>query len=641
MQMKTSKTALIVMVLLVAAVLIAYGSVTDLGFTSFDDDKYVTNNPHVLQGLSVKTAQWAFTHAYAANWHPLTWMSHMLDVRLFGLNPVGHHMVSLLFHILNVVLLFLVLNRMTKSVWRSAFVAMLFGVHPIHVESVAWIAERKDVLSTFFWMLTMLAYVYYVERRNAFRYLAVLVLFALGLMAKPMLVSLPLILLLLDYWPLQRQSAEVGWGRLVAEKAPLFVLAAASCVITIIVQRAGGAVLALEKIPVGIRIANAFVSVVKYIGKMLWPTQLSAYYPHPMDSLPLWIVAGAIVLCVVATIMAIIVRKRAPFVTVGWTWYLITLVPVIGIVQVGEQAMADRYSYVPLIGLFLLIAWGVPEFLSRREQPATRQSRRQEDKKAHSQTEPRSEFGLATVAMVVVLAMMLMTFRQVGCWKDDFALFSHALDVAPDNYFAHDHVGATLFEKGEYSRALKHATRAVEIKPDSPSAQSNLGGMLVKLGKPQDALAHLQSAVKLSPGFAEAQYNLGNVLLMLGRIAEAEVHIKNALRIDSTMAQALCCYGFILYRKGNVDEAIEHLREAVRLNPDYWASHYYLGTIFLQLGKTDEAIAALLELLRINPNDLEGHRNLSLAYEKKGDLTKAQQEAEVYRIIANRQGATE
>ena len=356
--MSKKKQLIAIYLFLTAASLLAYWQVIQCDFINFDDPAYVTENIHIRHGITMAAIRWAFTTGYAANWHPLTWMSHMLDVQLFGLNPRWHHLTNLLFHIGNTLLLFFVFHRMTKAPWQSAFVAALFALHPFHVESVAWVAERKDVLSAFFWMLTMAAYIYYVERPSLLRYSAVLVFFIFGLMAKPMLVTLPFVLLLLDYWPLRRlQGAGSGQGipqsfafrPLLLEKLPLFALAALSCIVTYIVHREGGAVRSFEAFSPGVRIANAVVCYVIYAGKAIWPNDLAVFYPHP-GAWPLWQVMGAVLLFGVITLTVIRTAKRFPYLTFGWLWFAVTLVPVIGIVQVGRQAMADRYTYIPLIG---------------------------------------------------------------------------------------------------------------------------------------------------------------------------------------------------------------------------------------------------------------------------------------------------
>ena len=363
-----SHAVLLIVILLVAITLAVYLPILRHDFTNFDDDSYITENRHIQSGITKDSIIWAFTSSYASNWHPLTWISHMLDYRLFGPKPMGHHAVNLLFHTLNTLLLLFILKRMTKSVWKSAFVAALFAIHPLHVESVAWAAERKDVLSTFFWMLTMWAYVVYAERPRLKWYFVAVLFFGLGLMSKPTLVTLPFVLLLLDYWPLGRfagdQKKGPGW-RLILEKMPLFAMSAASSVITYYAQQSSKAVISIDRLPLTIRAANALVAYVTYIGKMFWPRNLAIFYPHPGNTIPEWQVVGAFVLLACVTILALGLGRRYPYLPVGWLWYLGTLGPMIGLVQVGEQAVADRYTYLSYIGLFIMLAWGIPDLLRR------------------------------------------------------------------------------------------------------------------------------------------------------------------------------------------------------------------------------------------------------------------------------------
>lgn len=439
---------------LAALTFAAYFSVLSNGFVSYDDGKYVTENPHLRAGLSTDTVVWAFTTFRASNWHPLTWLSHAFDVQLYGMNPLGHHLTSLLLHIANVVLLYWLLFRMTTSPWKSAFVAALFAVHPLHVESVAWVAERKDVLSTFFWMLTMLAYVRYAESPSAGCYLPVIILFAIGLLAKPMLVTLPLVLLLLDYWPLRRGPI---LGRL-TEKIPLLVLAAGSCVVTFVAQRSGGSVADLGRFTLAERIGNALVSYVTYIGKAFWPSKLACFYPHPGSGLPAWQPILAAVGLIGFTGIVIKLSVRRPYLLTGWLWYLVALVPVIGFVQVGFQAMADRYTYIPLIGIFVMIAWGIPESMgaceyegvsARKRPPARSRPLR------HSQTRTptHSHTLLAATAALVLAVLAWRTSVEVRYWHDEVTLFERALAVTHGNYVAHNNLGRALADQRQIGRA--------------------------------------------------------------------------------------------------------------------------------------------------------------------------------------------
>ena len=428
---------------LIAVNVFVYATVWHHDFVAWDDPDYITKNPNVSHGLTWRAAWWALTTGYAANWHPLTWLSHMLDVQLYGLHAGPHLITNLALHIGSAILLFGLLHQMTGALGRSAFVATLFSVHPLHVESVAWASERKDVLSTLFWMLTLWAYVGYTRQPGLRRYVVVVVLFGLGLMAKPMLVTLPFVLLLLDYWPLNRVSLGAGqnWWRLVREKLPLLLLAAASSIVTYLVQREGGAVRGLEALPLNLRLTNAAVSYVGYIAKMLWPVRLAAFYPF-VRSMPVWWAPGSILILAVVSLAVVKGARRYPYAGVGWLWYVGTLVPVIGLVQVGGQSMADRYTYVPYIGLFVILAWGLPDLLS-----GWRYRR----------------IALPVAAAFAVAACMLVARSQVQSWSNSIALWSHAIEVTNDNYRAHSNLANFLSDRGEVAVAIGHYNEALRI----------------------------------------------------------------------------------------------------------------------------------------------------------------------------------
>jgi hypothetical protein len=445
---------------LTLSTLAVYWQVQGHAFVTYDDYQYVVENPHVRHGLTLRGIAWAFTTGYASNWHPLTWLSHMLDCTLYGLNPMGHHVNSLLLHLANTLLLFWVLRRMTTALWRSAFVAALFALHPLHVESVAWVAERKDLLSTLFWMMTMGAYALYVERPGLGRYLFTLLLFALGLMAKPMLVTLPFVLLLLDYWPLGRRHHPPL--RLIREKLPFFALTAISSMITFSVQKSWGAV--IFTLPLKDRIANALVSYVTYIAKTIWPANLACFYPHPLDTLPLWQVGGSLLLLVSISVFVIRARQRCPYLPVGWFWYLGTLVPVIGLVQVGAQAMADRYTYVPLIGLFLITAWTAAEVGSKG-----------------------SALRMSLWVGMLIPFLAVGSWLQAQSWQTSVTLFEHTLTVTRNNLIAHNNLGNN---------------------PNHATSHNNLGSVFMQQGRLQEAIAHLSKAVQIDPEMQEARYNL-------------------------------------------------------------------------------------------------------------------------------------
>jgi protein O-mannosyl-transferase len=557
-----SKRFLLACLILIAAIAAVYAPVRHFGFLSWDDPDYVTGNSHVAQGLTWSGAWWAFTSTTAANWHPLTWLSHMLDVQLFGMDAGAHHVTNLLIHTLNTLLLFGLLCMTTGAFGRSLFVAALFALHPLHVESVAWIAERKDVLSTLFWLLTVWSYVAYVRRPRPGRRLVVLLSFALGLMAKPMLVTLPFTLLLMDFWPLRRmepagadhagQAAPARpWHdavRLVREKLPLFALAAIASAVTFLAHRQGGAVAALEGAPLGLRVTNAAASYLAYIGKALWPSGLAAFYPLGASTAALQASLGAALLIVV-TILTVRAGRNRGYLPVGWLWYVGTLVPVIGLVQVGGQSMADRYTYVPLIGLFLIAAWGAPELASRLRY---------------------GKLALPVAASCAILACGVLARAQVRYWSDDLSLWRHALNVTQDNYMAHTHLGLALANQGRDGEAMPHFVEAVRLRPDFALAQNDLGVALMARGDLDEAARHLSAALRKEPGNATIHTNLGLTLMGLGEPGEAARSFAAALELQPDRADAHANLGDALARiPGRLPDAVAQYREALRLQPGF------------------------------------------------------------------------
>lgn len=560
---------LLIFVFLTVITLAAFSQVLKHEFVNYDDQTYVVDNPHVREGLTAEGFIWAFTSVRASNWHPITWLSHMLDCSLYGLKPLGHHLTNVLLHLANSLLLYLLLRRMTGTIWQSVFVAALFAIHPMHVESVAWVAERKDVLSTLFWILTTWAYVLYVEGPGFKRYLLMLLAFALGLMAKPMLVTLPFVLLLLDYWPLGRfdVDSDIAKGKaqnqasislkerrslhfhLAWEKIPLFALATVSSVVTFFVQQSTGAVETLDVIPIKFRLANALVSYVSYIYKMLWPQRLAVFYPHPGSSVKMWLIAGAAFVLVCVSIIVIWEMRRRPYLAVGWLWYLGTLVPVIGIVQVGQQAMADRYSYIPLIGLFIVIAWGVPELF------------------------PRSWHYrgpiLVVSATVIIGVLTSITWIQVKHWRNSVSLFQHALAVTDNNYLAHYNLGMALVTKGEVQKSIEHFSRTLEINPNHWRARLNLGNAYMHQRKLEKAIFHFSELLQKRPYSAEVHHNLGLALLLKGEDRAAAEHFSLVVRLNPDSAPAYNYLGLALARQGKLNEALDNLSAALRLRPDY------------------------------------------------------------------------
>ncbi|MHC4703520.1 MAG: tetratricopeptide repeat protein [Planctomycetota bacterium] len=499
-----------VYVALALSTLAVYWQVHDYGFVNFDDPDYVRKNPKVQSGITLDGIKWAFTTGHAANWHPLTWLSHMLDCQLFGASPGWHHLTNLLLHIANTLLLFAVLKRMTGTLWRSAFVAALFALHPCHVESVAWISERKDVLSTLFWMLTMAAYVRYVNRPRVSSYLLVLLTFALGLMAKPMLVTLPFVLLLLDYWPLGRfqdrppvEHAPQPGARmlghllpkrtfylLLLEKIPFLVVTAASSVITFIVQRQIGAVATARQFPLISRIANTFASYLMYIRKMFWPSPLAMFYPYPPKADLMLQAAVAIPVLVSISLVVLYLMRSRKYLLTGWLWYLGTLVPVIGLLQVGDQAYADRYTYIPFIGLFIIIAWAVPDVLAKWRFRKT---------------------AFAVAAAVILLALSVATYFQQSCWRDTITLCEHAIKVTRDNYKAHFSMMAVLLDQGKVKETIAHGREAVRIRPNYEKALGGLAAALAQQGKTEEAVMYYTKALLLKPNLVFCVNNLAMI----------------------------------------------------------------------------------------------------------------------------------
>ena len=576
-----------------AITLLAFAAVRDFGFVDYDDLDYVAANPHVMPGLTWAGVRWALTSGYFANWHPVTWISHMLDVQLFGMNAGAHHSVNLLLHVANTLLLFGVLRRMTGAVGRSAFVAALFAVHPMHVESVAWVAERKDVLSTFFWLLTMWAYYFYTRAPQPRRYALVIVCFALGLMSKPMLVTLPFVLLLLDLWPLRRPLAR----SLVLEKLPLVALSIASSAVTVLVQRQGGAVVRLDLIPLSTRVANALVAYARYIEKMLWPMDLAAMYPIPRTLPDPGLLAAAVAILLGITIVAIKLVHQRPYLLVGWLWFLGTLVPVIGIVQVGVQSMADRYSYVPLVGLFIMVAWGVPDNIA---------------------SWPRARMASQIAAAVLVGACTMVTMHQVRYWSSSRALWQHAVDATRDNYFAQASLGYVLWKEGHADEAIPRFQESLRIRPDFAEAHNNLGVALAGRGELRDAMLEFSEAVRINPEFKAARDNLAATNAKLTTLDTGLTHYVDAVRAKPNDLAARNELGAALAAQGRIDDAIEQFRAAINIDPNQPDVHFNLGAMLEQKGRTSEAIEQFRIALRLNPGHVPARDALDRITSRRG-----------------------
>ncbi|MGO9021952.1 MAG: tetratricopeptide repeat protein [Syntrophobacteraceae bacterium] len=756
------KQILAIYLFLTLITLIAFWQVSHCDFISYDDPKYVTENIHIRQGITIQAIRWAFTTVYASNWHPLTWMSHMLDVQLFGLNPHGHHLINLLFHISNSLLLFFVFHRITKAPWKSAFVAALFALHPLHVESVAWVAERKDVLAAFFWMLTMAAYIHYVERRtedkrqrtddgrqrtedgrrrtedgrrrtedgekwtgifhspsSVLRYLAVLTFYALGLMAKPMLVTLPFVLLLLDYWPLQRfeqktsaegirtevskqgagsgeqgarsetqnpkleqkpRSAnkrksgkrstdqgivsssvlrpaasqkigrELGTHKIVPrleastsgqnvkpgpersegpafyarsersprtrnavrvpssvvrpllwEKLPLFALAALSCIVTFIAQQKGGAVKSIQIFTPGVRIANALVSYILYIRKMIWPADLAFFYPHPR-SLPLWQVLGAALLLIAVTSIVIRKAKRYPFLPVGWLWFTGTLVPVIGVVQVGGQAMADRYTYIPLIGLFSMAAWGIPALFENWRY--------------------RKE-ALFTMWVLALPCLFVVTWAQLGYWRNSIALCDHTLKVTDHNDTVHTCRGTTYAKLGNYRQAIEDYDKAIQINPAYALAYLNRGVAYGHIDNQRQAISDFDRAIEINPVDADEYFSRGIAYVKLGNQGQAVLDFDRAIQINPEYALAYINRGIAYVKLGNYRQAIGDYDKALVINPENALAYLNRGVAYNQIDNQEQAISDFDKAIEINPGYADAYNYRGMAYGKLGNHQNA------------------
>jgi Flp pilus assembly protein TadD len=571
--------------ILIAAIVFIYAPVWSYSLIDFDDPGYVGENANVLGGLNASSVSWAFKAMAQANWHPLTWLSHMLDVQLFGMNYGMHHGTSVLLHIGATLLLYWTFWRMSGNAAASALVAALFAVHPQRVESVAWIAERKDTLSAFLWMATLAAYAAYARRPGAPRYVLVVVLFALGLMAKPMLVTLPFVLLLIDFWPLRRQESVT---RLIGEKAPLFALSVAASVVTYIAQRSGGATEALP-VTLGERVANALASYGRYVGKTLWPSHLSLFYPFNAAP-PAWmVIAGATLL---AAGMAIAWRERQtrPYIAVGWLWFAGTLVPAIGLVQVGLQSIADRYTYIPSIGLFLIAAWALVDVSARW---------------------PGVSQVIPVASAVIVLGLAASARAQVGYWKSPITVWSHALEVTSDNFLAHTNLAKALDDQGRHDEAAAHFAEALRINPKVPQTLNGVGVVAQRRGDNAEAIARFKEALEIRPNYAEARYNLGRTYLAIGKLEEAAQEIQLALQFKPDYPDAHNNLGAILARQGRTDEAFKQYAMALATNPKHGESHSNLGILLVQSGRVDEGLGHLNEAIRLSPGEPRAHNNLA------------------------------
>ena len=607
--------SLAVCVFLGLCVWAVFGQTLHHDFVNYDDDEYVYENPAITHGLSLHGVEWAFTHPHQKNWHPVTTLSHMLDCELYGLKPGGHHLTSVLLHAATGMLLFGVLWQMTGALWRSALVAAVFAIHPLRVESVAWVAERKDVLSGLFFMLTLWAYARYAQRRAAVSgeqqsllrspaYWLSLFFCTLGLMSKPMLVTVPFVLLLLDFWPLNRISdvrlLASGSRRLLWEKIPFLVLSAGSCVATMLAQQ--GAIQSVQSIGLVARFTNAVMAYAVYLWQMVCPVDLAVFYLHPGNTVPVWPVIVSVVVLVLISVAVLGWGKERRYGLVGWMWYLVMLVPVIGLVQVGNQAHADRYTYLPQIGLYILIVWGLADVC---------------DKWRYG----RPVLGVTALGMLA--GLLALARGQAAYWKNSLTLWPHTLASTSGNYIADFNLGAALSQQGKVEEAIGYFQQGLEFKPDDAKAHYNLANALMSQGKLEAAIGHWKMALQLKPDYAEANDNLGLALQNKGKLDEAIARYRHGLQSKPEDAVAHNNLGSALQSQGKLKEAIEHYRQALQLDPDYAEAHVNLGLALQTQGNLDEAVGHWQRALQLNPKDAKAHNYLGLAFSQQGKLELA------------------
>ncbi len=601
-QMDTSKISLICIVL-AAATLAAYEGVRSNDFVNFDDDKYITLNEHAQKGLNSESLKWAFTTCYQGNWHPLTWVSHLIDISVFGIKPAGHHLVSVSFHIANVILLFLILKKMTGAIWPSAFVAVVFGLHPLGVESVAWAAERKNVLSSFFAFLTIWAYLWYSQKPRWQRYIMVVILFMAGLLTKSMLVTLPFVLILLDYWPIGRFNSKFSILNSIYEKLPLFAMSAVFCVVTYSAQASAGAATDMVALPIGLRLSNAIVSFVGYIGKVFYPTSLAVLYPLDTNGYPLWETWGCLLLLLLVTTVVILERNRRRFLLTGWLWYLGTLVPVIGLVQVGVQAMADRYMYLPGIGIYIIVAWLAGEAIARLRPP---------------------KIVPAAASAVVLVVLLLITRTQIGYWKDSESLFKHALDVTKNNYVMYNNYGESLRRKGRLDEAIENIRQALALNPGWIDAHEKLANILQEKGLYAEAAAEYELVLQANPDKIRARSGYALALLKLKQYDMAFEQFNIVLTADPSQVSALNNLYEAGVESGKPDKALDVISSLQKKNPDNYLFCQKAGLLYGIMGNLDAAIEQLEKACRLSDyKAVEPMAFLSQAYAAKKDMKRA------------------
>jgi protein O-mannosyl-transferase len=561
----------LILILLTTAI---YWQVQGFDFVNYDDTEYVSENPHIQKGVSSDSILWALTTCYFSNWHPLTWMSYMLDFQLFGLWAGGFHFVNLLFHLVNALLLFFLFRKMTGQIWQSGFLAIVFALHPLHVESVAWVSERKDVLSAFFWILTIHAYLRYVGRPVWNTYVYVVIFFVMGLMSKPMVVTLPFVLLLLDFWPLRRFGLDAQENKLnlkisglIREKIPLFLLTLVSAGITFYAQKHGGAVRSFDHLPLDKRLANITISYIDYITKFIYPNKLAIFYPYP-DMIPWWKIISAIMTLALLTGLAIRFMHRSRYVIVGWLWFLGTLVPVIGLIQVGSQSMADRYMYLPMIGLSIIVAWGFPDLLA----PIRRK---------------RAVIG--AMAVIIIPIASAITWRQIGYWQNSITLFSHAVKTMPDNILAHAKLGETLSKQGKFMQAIAHYKFVLKKKPTHHDALINMGLTLLNMKNPSEAIGFFNQVLEIKQDDSQALRLTGYAMAAQGNYEKAIPYYEIALSIEPSNSELYFLMGIAYNALANQTLAVKCYQKAIELKPDDTPASINLGNIYYRNGQMDLA----------------------------------------------------
>jgi protein O-mannosyl-transferase len=592
---------------LAMVVLAAFWPALHCGFVNYDDPSYVTENWHVRHGLDGPDIRWAFTAVAASNWHPLTWLSHMLDCQLYDVRPAGHHLTSLLLHAANSVLLLCLLHRLTGALWRSVVVAAMFALHPLRVESVAWISERKDVLSSFFWMLAVTVYVRYAEefkvQGSKFKvfYILALAFFACALMAKPMAVTLPFVLFLLDYWPLKRWKfgARFTWC-LVVEKIPFFVLTAASCLVTFLVQDRAGTVASMGRFPLSVRLANIPVAYLRYLTKNFWPAGLATFYPS--EGWPIWQVVTAIAVLAAITGLALRRARSAPYLAVGWFWFLGMLVPTIGLVQAGGQSLADRYSYLPSVGLWIMAVWGLSDLARAR---------------------PRAREALNIVAILAAILFATMTWHHAEDYKDSGTLWEATLRHYPDCLPAHNNLARWFMEQGRWDEALDQCRQSAAILPSDPTAHADLSRVFLHQGRVDEAIAESLKSIEFQPRSAGNRQTLAQAYMKKGDFAAAAASLREAIRIDPALPEPWCNLGYALLQQGAIAEATAAYEKALLLNPDYALAHNDLGNICLRAGRLDDALNHFQRAVELAPSLAEAHYNLAGILAQRGRFDEA------------------